>query len=131
LIKIFGPERTNFIDNGSGKAWIMKTLEIHEHIELRGENRHESSDKIFFATPNRLYEGQLKNYSLNGLFIRTKENLPIGEIITVVDPHMAGKNQKRQGRILWKNNEGFGAKLFQRINEKKPKVIRFRQRSDG
>jgi hypothetical protein len=54
--------------------------------------------------------------------------MTIGEKITVADPHMGGNNQKRQGQIIWKNNEGFGAELFQRRDEKKPRVIRFRHR---
>jgi hypothetical protein len=109
----------------------MKALEIHKHVELRIEKRHPCSEKIFFATRNRLYEGQLKNYSRNGIFVRTKEKLPVGEIITVVDPNIAGNNQKRRGQILWKNNEGFGAALFQRRDENKARIIRFRHRNDG
>ena len=104
----------------------MKALKIHKGVELRIEKRHACSEKIFFATRTRLYEGQLKNYSRHGLFIRTKEILPIGEIITVVDPNPAAVNQKRRGQILWRNNEGFGVELFRHPHEKKASVIRFK-----
>jgi hypothetical protein len=107
----------------------MKTLKIHQNIELRREKRHACSEKIFFATRNRLYEGQLKNYSRTGLFIKTKEVLAIGEIITVVDPHPAGENQKRKGQILWRNDEGFGIELYRHRHETEPNVVRFEHRT--
>jgi hypothetical protein len=104
----------------------MKALRIHKRIDLRIEKRHVCSDNIFFATRTRLYEGQLKNYSRNGLFIRTKEVLPIGEIITVVDPNPEKGDQKRRGQIIWRNHKGFGVELFRRGCEMKPKIIRFK-----
>ena len=109
----------------------MKALKIHRGVELRIEKRHACSEKIFFATRTRLYEGRLKNYSRNGLFIRTKEILPIGEIITVVDPNPAGENQKRRGQILWRNNEGVGVELFRRQHERNLSVIGFKHMVEG
>lgn len=98
-------------------------------MEHRLEKRYACSEKIFFATRSRLYEGQLKDYSRNGLFIRTKEVLPVGEVIRVVDPHPEGLNQKRNGQILWRNNEGFGVELFRPCYETEPNVLRFESRS--
>ena len=118
-----------FGDSGSEKGCMMKALKIDKHIELRIEKRHACSEEIFFATRSRLYEGQLKDYSRNGLFIKTKEVLRIGEVITVVDPHPEGVNQKRKGQILWRNNEGFGVELYRRRYETEPKVVRFEHRS--
>jgi hypothetical protein len=89
----------------------MKALKTNENIERRIEYRHTCLEEIFFATHSRLYEGVLIDYGRNGLYIRTKEILPVGEIITVVDPHPSGRNKKRKGRILWRNKEGFGVKL--------------------
>ena len=77
----------------------MKALKIDKNIERRIEKRHASSEEIFFATPRRLYEGQLKDYGRNGLFIKSKKVLPVGEMITVVDPHPDGGNIKRKGKI--------------------------------
>jgi hypothetical protein len=51
----------------------MKALKIDKNIERRIEKRHTCSEEIFFATQSRLYEGQLKDYGRNGLFIKTKE----------------------------------------------------------
>ena len=106
----------------------MKALKINENIELRIEKRHACSEAIFFATHSRLYEGQLKDYSRNGLFIKTKEVLAVGETITVVDPHPDGENKKRKGQILWRNKEGFGVELNRCRNEWEHKVIQFEKR---
>ena len=106
----------------------MKALKIDNNIERRIEKRHASSEEIFFATQTRLYEGQLRNYGCNGLFIRSKNILPAGELITVVDPHPAGGNIKRKGQILWNNEEGFGVELFKNRDDRENKVIRFEKR---
>ena len=106
----------------------MKALKIDNNIERRIEKRHASSEEIFFATQTRLYEGQLRNYGRNGLFIRSKNILPAGELITVVDPHPAGGNIKRKGQILWNNEEGFGVELFKNRDDGENKVIRFEKR---
>lgn len=107
----------------------MKALRIDQNMERRIEKRHACSEEIFFATAKRLYEGKLKDYSRNGLFIRTNEDLSIGETITVVDPHPDGGNEKRKGQILWKNMEGFGVELYRKRNDLQNMVIRFEKRS--
>ena len=107
----------------------MKALKIDQNMERRIEKRHAFSEEIFFATVKRLYEGQLKNYGRNGLFVKSKMVLSIGEIITVVDPHPDSGNVKRKGQILWRNEEGFGVELFKNRNNRENKVIRFEKRS--
>ncbi len=107
----------------------MKALKIDQNMERRIEKRHACSEEIFFATAKRLYEGQLRDYSRNGLFIKTKEVLSVGETITVVDPHPDGGNVKRKGQIMWRNMEGFGVELYRHRNDMENKVIRFEKRS--
>ena len=107
----------------------MRAKLIHKNMERRVEKRHACSEAIFFATNSQLYEGRLKDYSRTGLFIKTKEALPVGEMITVVDPHPDGGNRKRKGQILWTNKEGFGVELYKYRNERELRVIRFEKRS--
>jgi hypothetical protein len=107
----------------------MRALKIDKNIELRSEKRHTCAEEIFFATAKRLYEGQLKDYSRNGLFIKSKKVLPVGEIITVVDPHPGGRNIKRKGQVLWNNKEGFGVELYRQRNDRENKIVRFEKRS--
>ena len=94
-------------DIGSGKVWMMKELDNENRIEHRVEKRQDSSEGIFFATRSSLYEGELKDYSRKGLFIKTDEFLPLGTIITVADPNPEGAYEKRKDQILWRNIEGF------------------------
>ena len=98
-------------------------------MERRIEKRHACSEELFFAPERRLYEGRLKDYGRNGLFIKSKSILPVGETITVVDPHPGGGNIKRKGQILWRNNEGFGVELYKHRNDRENNVIRFEKRS--
>ena len=107
----------------------MRALKLYKHFERRIEKRYACSELIFFATRSRLYEGRLKDYSRSGLFIKTKEIIPIGEVITVVDPQPTGMNQKRHGHIIWRNNEGLGIELYRRYFETVPKVVSFEQKS--
>jgi len=107
----------------------MNALKMYRSIERRIDKRNACSEEIFFATRTRLYEGQLKDYGRNGLFIKTKEVLPVGQIITVIDPHPDGENQKRKGQILWRNKEGFGVELYKNRNQRENKVIRFGKRN--
>jgi hypothetical protein len=108
---------------------MMKKLDIQNGIDHRMEKRRDSSEGIFFATQSYLYEGELKDYSRNGLFIKTDEFLPLGAIITVTDPNPAGAGEKRKGQILWRNIEGFGVELYRSRNEREPQVTRIEQRS--
>ena len=116
-------------DIGSGKVWMMKELDNENRIEHRVEKRQDSSEGIFFATRSSLYEGELKDYSRKGLFIKTDEFLPLGTIITVADPNPEGADEKRKGQILWRNIEGFGVELYRSRNERESQVTRIEQRS--
>ena len=48
-------------------------------LEQRIEPRQTYSGSIFFASKAGFHEGTLKNYSQNGLFISSRESLPVGE----------------------------------------------------
>ena len=103
----------------------MDALRIEQHFERRVGERQVCSQAIFFATQSQLYEGLLVNYSRNGLFIKTKEDLQIGLLITVVDPHPDGEDKKRQGQIIWKDKKGIGIELFHVRNDRQQKILRF------
>ena len=107
----------------------MNALKMFRTFERRIDKRNACSEEIFFATKNRLYEGQLKDYGRNGLFIKTKEMLSVGEMITVIDPNPDGGNKKRKGQILWRNKEGFGVKLHKNRDKWENKVIRFEKKN--
>ena len=79
--------------------------------ERRKYPRYPYSRYIFFATQRRFFEGELLNYSDKGLFIKSHVLLPVGERITVALPYSEDKNDKRKAKIVWSNEEGFGAEL--------------------
>ena len=107
---------------------MVKESDNENKIEHRIEKRQDSSEGIFFATRSRLYEGELKDYSRNGLFIKTDEFLPLRAIITITDPNPEGTDEKRKGQILWRNNEGFGVELCRHRNDRENNIIRFEKR---
>ena len=94
---------------------MIKEFDNENRIEHRAEKRQNSSEEIFFATRCHLYEGELKNYSRNGVFIKTDEFLPLRAIITITDPNPERTDEKCKGQILWRNIEGFGVRIWSRV----------------
>ena len=90
--------------------------------EKRIDERISYSGHIFFSTKSGVFEGELKNYSTNGLFIETQEDLTLGEIISVALPYVEGKQVKFQGQILWDNSKGFGIELVRKRSETSTKL---------
>ena len=81
-------------------------------VEKRAEPRKTYSGSIFFTTKDGFYEGRLKNYSQNGLFISTRQSLRVGDVLTVALPYLDDNVAKRTGQIMWSCKEGFGVELF-------------------
>jgi len=98
-------------------------------VEKRIDARYAYSGHIFFATKDRFFEGELKNYSEQGLFIKTYEFLSLGAFITVALPYVCGQRSKVQGQILWKNHEGYGVELVKERKGKNTKLLRLEARS--
>jgi hypothetical protein len=93
--------------------------DIIKYLERRKHDRQDYTGKIFFATNKHLYEGDLVNFSRTGLFIRSRILLPVGKIITVAPPYALDKNDKRKGRIVRCDGEGFGVKFIRQIINQK------------
>ena len=93
-------------------------------FDKRTRPRRPYSGDIFFTSKNGLNEGKLKNFSLNGLFIETAENLLVGEILTIAMPHIKGKKIKFKGQIIWRNKHGCGIELFKKRSNTNLRIIR-------
>jgi hypothetical protein len=76
--------------------------------DRRCEPRRNYSGFIFFAAHNRVSEGILQNFSRSGLFILSEIRVEIGDCITIALPYT---DDKRSGRIVWRNPDGFGVAL--------------------
>ena len=85
-----------------------------EGLQKRIDERIPYSGNIFFSGNRGFFEGELKNYSKNGLFIKTKERLSVGEFITVALPFVKDEEIKFRGQILWRNSEGYGIELIRK-----------------
>jgi hypothetical protein len=88
----------------------MDISEKEKDSEKREHPRIKYSGHIFFTTPEGFFEGDLINYSQNGLYIRTTNILMVGEIITFALPYLDG-HVKRRGKVVWANESGFGVEL--------------------
>jgi Tfp pilus assembly protein PilZ len=86
-------------------------------VDKRTATRIPYSGRVFFTTKSGLCEGELKNYSKNGLFIKTQEVLTLGDFITVALPYVEDEQIKFQAQILWRNSEGYGVELVRKRND--------------
>ena len=85
-------------------------------VDKRTEPRKAYAASIFFASKEGFHEGRLKNYSQSGLFIATRDLLPVGEVLTIALPYLDDNAQKRTGQIMWSCKQGFGVELFRERN---------------
>lgn len=94
------------------KDRMMTVINAAALFEKRRNRRIPYSRYVFFATRKQFFEGELKDYSKYGLFIKSPVLLPVGEIITVALPYLEKTKEKRKGTVVWSNVEGFGVELF-------------------
>jgi hypothetical protein len=94
----------------------MYSADARKSFEKRKAPRQKYSGHILFATMEGLYEGELENFSRSGLFIKTRNPLPKGEIATFAIPYSRNINCKRQGVVVWCNEKGFGVNLLDEGN---------------
>jgi hypothetical protein len=92
--------------------------------DKRLDKRIRYSGYIFFSTKSGFFQGELKNYSTYGLFIKTREDLKLGEFITVAPPYEKDKQTKFQAQIIWRNNEGYGVELVRKRSETDPQHLK-------
>ena len=91
---------------------MMTVINAAALFEKRRNRRIPYSRYVFFATRRQFFEGELKDYSKYGLFIKSTVLLPVGEIITVALPYSETEKEKHKGTVVWRNVEGFGVELF-------------------
>jgi hypothetical protein len=87
------------------RNWIASSYDYRRKYE-----RKNYSADIMFATGNQMFRGGLKNISIGGAFVMSKDvnQLYEGELVTLSIPFTDGyKHVKRKGRVLWKNDIGF------------------------
>jgi len=79
--------------------------------ELRKEQRKPFKGSIFYASEQQLYEGEVKNYSVSGIFVETRDKFFVGQTLNLALPYSKAKDSKRLGAVIWQNTEGIGVEL--------------------
>ena len=98
-------------------------------VPLREEKRRHMRSRCervtFFATRERLYEGQVRNISLGGVYIESRDAFQPGEKITVAIPCPSNPygeklkepypddEVKMKCVVVWKDPDGFGLQFVQ------------------
>ena len=90
----------------------LKINTVKEWEDIRQHKRKPYAKSVFFATENRVFEGLTENISPSGVFIKTKENVAAGQVVTLGIPLRKKKKAKVKGRVMWSNPEGFGIKFL-------------------
>ena len=101
----------------------------NKKVDKRTDPRTHYSGHIFFTTKSGFFEGELTNYSRYGIFIETKADLTLGEIITVALPYVDNKQIKFQAQILRRNNKGYGLELLRERDNTSPELRKIEAKS--
>ena len=94
------------------------------NMDKRINERRPYSGHIFLVAKNGFNEGRLKDYSRSGLFIITKAQLSLGEIVTVAIPYANNKRIRCKGQIMRRDRDGFGVDLFGNRRAANLKIIK-------
>jgi len=80
----------------------------------RENARKAVSIPVKFEYQNRTYEGTTENVSSDGISVKAKDPVMVGQQITVQIPlKKKGKVARLQGKVSWSNRDGFGVKFLQ------------------
>ena len=79
--------------------------------------RTSCSETTFFSTQTMVFEGLIKNKSLNGVYIESFLGLQVGQNITVALPSIQKKKKevKIEGKVVRTDEEGFGVEFRQQM----------------
>ena len=89
----------------SAQNWVS-----HSHAFRRRHERKYYGVDIVFAFDGRVFQGKLKDISLGGAYIHTRQVNQFweGDEVTVSIPFTNGQaHVRRSGNITWKDNIGF------------------------
>jgi hypothetical protein len=108
----------------SGWLATVITAKRLKTFEKRSYPRIAYSGHIFFATKDRLFEGELKDFSRFGLGIKAAEVPLMDEVITIALPFSDGRKRKCKGQIVWTDNSRFGVELFRKRTDPELRIIK-------
>ncbi len=91
-----------------------ETTNIRREQNLRKHPRKSCSVPIKYVTKNQILQGEIKNISLGGIFLKTPHDIAVGQRLSLAIPiRKKGKIIKRIGKIAWANHDGVGIEFQQ------------------
>ena len=102
---------------------VLKETEIPE--ENRQHPRRRFSRSVFFTSKNHYFEGLINNLSKNGMFIETRDNFAVGQIVRLVIPGTKIDNGTMlKGEIKHLNRKGIGVQFKKILKIKTNKSLK-------
>ena len=101
---------------GYGVELIRNDAEADDQDQFqwsRGNQRKALTIPVKFEYDSRTYEGTTENVSTDGVSVKSKEPVMVGQPITIEIPlKKKGKIARLHGKVSWSNRQGFGVKFL-------------------
>ena len=95
---------------------LLKDLEAKHSQGRRRFARKPYFVPVDFATPDRAFSGFIQNISSGGVFIETRETLPVGQQVTLSFMRPKSRDYvKVGGEVVRKIADGFGIKFHAQV----------------
>ena len=81
--------------------------------DMRKHPRKLCSIPIKYITKNDIFQGEIRNISLGGIFLKTSNKVLVGQRLNLAIPvRKKGKIVKRAGKIVWSDQTGVGVEFL-------------------
>jgi len=121
IVKWRKPLKRSVYSYGYGIKLFEESARDSAQSRYEGSRDHpriECAIPLTYEFDRRTYEGISENVSSGGVFIKTRDLVPVGQQVTVFIPaKKKGKIKKLNGRVAWSNRMGFGVKFGPARNE--------------
>lgn len=99
--------------NSAGRQPVAPTEKSASGAEMRRHPRKSCRTSASLSINEAVFDGEIKNVSLSGIFISSDEALVVDQLLTLCVPGKQGKTLKMTGQVVWISSEGCGIKIKQ------------------
>ena len=114
--------KKSFYNYGYGVQFISTDGPQHNEQQIREEvtdarkhPRKPYAQPVLYAANDQILKGASENISSAGIFIKTENELGIGQKIILSLPTRSKKRLKVSAEVIWSNNEGCGLKFLKKL----------------
>jgi Tfp pilus assembly protein PilZ len=86
-------------------------------IESRKHPRKPYFKSVLCAANNQIIKGITQNISPSGIFLKTEDEIGIGQTIILSLPSKTKKGIKIKGEVVWSNHDGCGVKFLKKTEK--------------